>query len=339
MTQREPAMAAEARRLTGMSGREFGSLVARLRGATKPSEHQAIIEKELERLRPIWTTKNKGRGDATNGRIPCPACPSSQGYHVATDGAETWCKVCNGYKTVTPTSICADCRGSGIVSEFGELHPCPGCSDGRSPGIAAARAKVPPAYMGFDLDTYLAAGGQDGSTVVELVRTLSGGVRAFVDQVGRRGLFIYGKHGRGKTGLAVVALKAIADQVASPMAFATWEYYLESRRPRSKDDTGRVLPLPEPVRRQPTEDDLSSAYGIVLDDVGQEGDAFNAWRAEQLYRVLDARTGWQGGFVIITTNLEPDQFRRVFGDRAWSRVEGLCFPVHLGGEDLRRRYE
>lgn len=298
------------------------------RSAETPAIRAAIVMAECARIRELRGPVVDPPGGVE--RITCAACNGSM------VSGDEWCPACRGWGKLRRASLCP-CEGSGLLRDSaGIVRSCPDCQSA-TPMERLRSSSVPGPVMGFTMETYLAAQtGVQNDLAVVLVKMLAEmGLGDWREKTGRNGLFLYGKAGVGKTGLASIAMRHIFRRTSGPSAWATWSYYLDSRRPDSTDDYGRRVPRSNPVESQPSESELISAFVCTLDDVGGEQDSGTQWRSDQLYQILDART-LDGGFTIITSNLDLDRFSGVFGQRAASRVEGLCMPVEVHGQDLRK---
>jgi hypothetical protein len=78
---------------------------------------------------------------------------------------------------------------------------------------------------------------------------------------------------------------------------------------------------------------------LLIDDMGTEpvANIFGV-KIEPMHQILDARWNWheRGGRTIITTNLKMEAFADRYGDRAMSRIRGMCKVVKLETPDQRR---
>lgn len=322
---------------------EGHGFLSRYLSARSPHEKLAAVDEEVARLSEIDPGASPIAPGSRQPLLPCEVC-GGRGYFGEGDSGR-WCPRCGGDRFVRQAT-CATCGGLHYTfpehpldhPDFGKAVPCPDCDTVVAVEELLISACVPANYTGYTLEGYkqlVPAAGD--SLAVNLIEMLPAGPRVFGEKTGRRGIYLYGDAGVGKTGLAVGAMRLVLKNMRQRMVFATWEFYLEKLRPYDEDQLGRRLAKAAEVEAQPDEIMVNGAYLAVLDDVGQVDDRYNAWRAEQLYRVLDSRLGWTGGFTIVTSNLDPDEFERVFGKRARSRLEGLCQVVYVRGPDLRRR--
>ena len=78
---------------------------------------------------------------------------------------------------------------------------------------------------------------------------------------------------------------------------------------------------------------------LLIDDMGTET-AANVFgvKVEALHQVIDDRWKWneRGGRTIISSNKDPEELAARYGERAWSRINGMCRIVKLVTPDQRR---
>src|SRR5205085_4520166 len=113
-------------------------------------------------------------------------------------------------------------------------------------------------------------------------------------------LLLWGAAGRGKTGLAVAAARALGDaadfvKVPDMLRKIAGTYDRDGR----ERDHLRELDLLERLWSVPC---------LVLDDFGVE--APTAWASERIYQVVDGRASEPRLVTIITSNLSPAALRR-----------------------------
>lgn len=149
------------------------------------------------------------------------------------------------------------------------------------------------------------------------------------------GLLLYGPPGSGKSHLAAAAFRDRLTGLARQRGVhSNWDmagrwcnvsHLLRDTRRRcfgdGKEDEQTIL------------DDLQAAAVVVLDDIGVKPPS--EWAAEFLYSVVDDR--WTGrGATLVTSNLTPKGLVGLLGERVMSRLLGLCEPVEVAGDDMRR---
>lgn len=156
------------------------------------------------------------------------------------------------------------------------------------------------------------------------------GVRSWVQahatgRLGRRrnSLLVTGPVGVGKTHLAYAALRAIAE---SGTARATWA------GGNAAQVYARMRPESGETRRD-VERELCAAPILLLDDLGASKDS--DFTEDVTLALLDAREA-DGAPVLVTANLKPKDLRARIGDRAMSRLTGLCVHLEVTGPDRRQ---
>jgi DNA replication protein DnaC len=186
-------------------------------------------------------------------------------------------------------------------------------------------ARVPQRYLRCELATFE----HDTDSMREAYRRAIAFVEAF--PVIDKGLLLHGRHGVGKTHLAVGILKAvIRDKGARGYFFETRELLrlVRDTYNRSVDET--EMDVLGPVLRA----DL-----LVLDDLGAERSS--EWVQETLGLVVNTRYNERRA-TIFTSNLtdpadntEPNSFIYQLGARTRSRLTEMCHWVEMKGVDMR----
>lgn len=135
----------------------------------------------------------------------------------------------------------------------------------------------------------------------------------------RCSLMLSGRVGRGKTHLAYGALRAIAEAGCRDAAWAggTVAQIFTRLRPNSGEHRAAVIR------------ELTTIPILLLDDLGAAKDS--DWTEEAILDLIDARVS-NVAPMIVTTNATPKELRAAIGDRALSRLAGMCrqfeFPAN-----------
>jgi DNA replication protein DnaC len=135
----------------------------------------------------------------------------------------------------------------------------------------------------------------------------------------RCSLMLSGRVGRGKTHLAYGALRAIAEAGCRDAAWAggTVAQIFTRLRPNSGEHRAAVIR------------ELTTIPILLLDDLGAVKDS--EWTEEAILDLIDARISRLAP-MIVTTNATPKELRAAIGDRALSRLAGMCrqfeFPAN-----------
>lgn len=146
----------------------------------------------------------------------------------------------------------------------------------------------------------------------------------------RRGLFLHGDVGLGKSGLAAGIVNAVVDTV-TPARYAAVPDVLDHLKATFAPGSDVEF------------DQLFNTYKnvplLVLDDLGTENPT--TWALEKLYQIIDAR--YQNGRVtVVTSNLSLREMLAHFeqrdnwmGKRIVDRLKAMCAVVHIQGRNLR----
>jgi DNA replication protein DnaC len=158
------------------------------------------------------------------------------------------------------------------------------------------------------------------------------GVRDYVDHLEERlgegrGLWLMGDVGTGKTTLAMLVSKAVAEAGRSVAIYSLPRLLARIRRTYDAE-IGEDSYLSFVGR-------LTSVDLLHLDDLGAE--KRSDWVLEQLYAIVDARYESRRA-MIVTTNLGQEELEEQIGSRTVSRLVEICGdPLPLFGADLRYR--
>lgn len=223
---------------------------------------------------------------------------------TAPDGG-AWCDTCRGFRFIRREVDVTD-------PNFGKAMPCPGCGSSvlQQRRLDRLWGDLPEGFRGLRMATY-------PSTTPEQFR-LCARLTAWLET--DHWLYLHGKPGRGKTGLAVAVLH---EMIAS-----------------GQSGLFKVVPdLLERIRRTyhsresfdaSEQDVLDSLYGVdvlVLDDLGAE--KASDWVAEKLFQVIGHRHDHRRR-TIITSNLSLAALADHLGHpRTPSRIAELADVIDL----------
>lgn len=147
-------------------------------------------------------------------------------------------------------------------------------------------------------------------------------IKTCVDEfkASRKGIFISGGVGTGKTHIAYAIAKHIYGQKINVQVWNSAELMDAIRR-------GYDKPFDE------TFEDLMKFRGLlILDDVGSE--KLTEWVAERFYLLVNRKYN-QMVPIVITSNFNIQQLAERIGERIASRIVEMCHIVELTGEDRR----
>jgi DNA replication protein DnaC len=179
-----------------------------------------------------------------------------------------------------------------------------------------ARVMVPNAYTECSLQDFEPVKGTE-----EALAACKQWVKEYRAGTGlRRGLFLYGRPGAGKTHLAVAMLREIVWSTRGAHAlFLNVPEWLRSVRESFDDEAPPAL--------KPYAYDI-----IVLDDLGAED--WSDWARDQIYGIVNQREQ-HGLTLFVTSNVRRgDLFNRI-GSRMMSRLTRLTREVQIDTGDFR----
>lgn len=190
-------------------------------------------------------------------------------------------------------------------------------------------AQIPRAYASDTFDDYeVTAGNHDAVRAAHWV----------LMPKNRRGIFLHGKRGTGKTKLAAIIANEKA-KAGCPVLFSSVPDLMADIR--SAFDTGMTSKAVRAVKETPC---------LVLDDLGSE--KMSEWVGEQLFCIVNHRYN-QSLQTIVTSNYSPKEIllhmatrdRRGYviddmqAQRILSRIYGMCERVEIKGADWRMRVQ
>lgn len=145
----------------------------------------------------------------------------------------------------------------------------------------------------------------------------------------KKGLYIFGPTGSGKTHLVAAILRYKAKKNTLPAPDLIFDI---------RESGGyRFIKSFEIAREARTNfKDSPSGYNcldtVIVDDLGSE--AATPIVLEAFLSFFDYR--WSRNLpTIVTSNLKPNELRSALGERLSSRIIGLCTPVEIKGDDRR----
>lgn len=140
----------------------------------------------------------------------------------------------------------------------------------------------------------------------------------------RKGLYIYGTVGTGKTHTAYALSESAKEKTGlSARIYNTTELFMDMRK-----DINR-----EPAEKKNLDKELMEYEGIlVLDDIGAE--KLSDWVFETFYLILNKRYNDMTP-TIFTSNYSIEELSQRIGDRTTSRIVEMCDIVRLDGKDRR----
>ena len=147
----------------------------------------------------------------------------------------------------------------------------------------------------------------------------------------RRGLYLFGNAGSGKTMLACLALNELILQFQEKVKFMkiTRDFFnhLRSSYNQESEWYGRGDNLFKALAEVPA---------LVIDDFGVQADS--SWEQRTLYDLIDARYEAELP-TIITSNVPPQEIESSFKNRIYSRLKEMTVFQNMIGLDYRERFQ
>ena len=143
----------------------------------------------------------------------------------------------------------------------------------------------------------------------------------------KRGLFLYGQPGTGKTLLGCIILNELMLHRGRPGRYlnlsADYFQRLRSTFSEESEEHGQSYSIMEELGRVPY---------LLIDDLGVQRNT--EWEAEALYNLVEARYS-QERFTVVTTNQPLEEIKGLSRGRIYSRLAEMCHQVEMGGPDWR----
>lgn len=147
-------------------------------------------------------------------------------------------------------------------------------------------------------------------------------------QPGKKGLYIFGGFGSGKTHLAIATLLALQKQYGTPCLFMTMASFLDSIKASFNKDHADEN-LFELFVKAPV---------LVIDDLGEgrteKNGMLSSWAQERLFVLINARYE-QELTTIVTSKYNPRELASVVGMAVASRLAEMCYFLHNREGDYR----
>ncbi len=148
----------------------------------------------------------------------------------------------------------------------------------------------------------------------------------------KRGLFLWGNPGTGKTMLAAIILTELISRYAIEGKFVKISRNFFGKLKSTFNKSSKTYGMTAQIEQQFAEVDI-----LVVDDFGIQRDS--EWEQETLYNLVDAR--YEGEkFTIFTSNLNPLKTMKDLSEgRILSRIKEMCKIIELTGPDYREKKE
>jgi DNA replication protein DnaC len=254
--------------------------------------------------------------------------------------------------------VCPLCQDRGFLRHnvplnhpmFGKLKQCK-CKVREAAQKLFGGAHIPADYTSYSFASYLQLPlDAEQRKVAGMVQAF--GIQRLAEpyQGKKRGLYLYGPWGTGKTALAIELLKAAIDADQTALYLSTSELFDILREAiaasyRLKRGYGDTEDREEESAGSKLLRLVQSVQWLVLDDLGVECNT--PFVIERLYRILEGRRSTAGLYTIFTSNRDisalerkwhPEGQSEAFDDamRIIERLGEYCVPLHLSGRNLRK---
>ncbi|MCB1316707.1 MAG: ATP-binding protein [Leptospiraceae bacterium] len=145
----------------------------------------------------------------------------------------------------------------------------------------------------------------------------------------RRGLYLHGDTGCGKTLLSCAILNEIIRAHREPVRYAKISRDILGKLRASFNPNSEIYGEGKAI-----EDELARVPALVIDDFGVHRET--EWVNQVLYDLIDAR--YENDLLTIITSNEPmDTWKGVGGGRIYSRLREMCAEEHIKSPDYRLR--
>lgn len=252
---------------------------------------------------------------------------------------------------IASEDVCEACNSAGWTrrDEYGPqtgyrsiLLPCPSCAPRRRAKQSESAqnriadklfggSQIPFKSRNWTFDTFPPEGDQEAKTQVENFVYMH---KDMTNEVGRRGLWISGPLGRGKTGLSICAIKDFIEAGHLSLFVSTPDLMDRLRATFGKNSDENQDELLKIITEIPF---------LVLDDLGVEKPT--TYVLERFYLIVDKRQS-RGLYTIFTSNMSTPDLEKYWrpadipngfhpGQRVIERIREYCSGVNIKGKNLR----
>lgn len=238
----------------------------------------------------------------------CDTC-SNHGFFIAETGETVDCKDCEAgldrrqRKLKKLFAVCGMPDGSLARTTFEMFEDLGPMAKGKSLAIAAAIRFTEGGYF----------------TRTDLYKRLQLNTDG-VENIGRRGVVLYGVNGTGKTALSIAATSHLAGQGHVALWLNVLDYLTRVQQSYGSGETESLM-----------REAMTAPY-LFLDEFNIDNPSND--RVEKMRMIIHSRNA-AGLPYFITTNLNPATFEGMWGNMVSSRVNDDCHWVPMGGEPFR----
>lgn len=268
---------------------------------------------------------------------PCRLC-EGKGFLVqpsASGKSVSWLQLCECQQ-----ELCKTCAGDGtppyiyIHEPTRTVKPCP-CKPARTRIENLNRlfkeSRIPIKYRGRQLKEFKVSQ-EDGPQHLIAYDNANHFLLSFpkAREHKLKGLFFYGQPGTGKTFLACLILNEVLYRYQTPVQYMkiTRHFFNELRSSFQADS--EMFGQGESLFNKVADSEL-----LVIDDFGVQSDT--DWEQRTLYDLIDARYETEKP-TIITSNKHPEELKKIFHGRVFSRLKEMTEFQEMGGRDYRENF-
>ncbi len=218
---------------------------------------------------------------------------------------------------------CPICHGVGIVIDgVSGAHTC-SCQDNVMTAARLRNANIPPKYITRTFETF--------DPYSRPLRQMLDDARAYaaafdsINKFEKKGLFLTGTVGSGKTHLAAAILQAVITSGHTGLFWNVVDLFRALRDTMSPDS---------PLTENDIIDRARSVDLLVLDDLGTE--KTSEWVLDRLYMLINGRYQDDTALIITTNQTFPELTDRL-GTPIVSRLSEMCSYLNVKADDYRRR--
>lgn len=183
-------------------------------------------------------------------------------------------------------------------------------------------------FSTFSFDFYSPEINKLGISPLDNIKGVYTRCKRFVDDFDTTSsnLILYGQTGLGKTFLCNCIAKELLDTSHSVLYLSAYNLFKLLEAYRFNDEEQDIS--------YDDIDDLNTCDLLIIDDLGSE--IINSFTSTELFNCLNTRLQAKKS-TVISTNLDPSGWSKLYSERIVSRILGSFSPLRLIGEDIRVR--
>ncbi len=191
---------------------------------------------------------------------------------------------------------------------------------------AFKESQIPRKYMWKFIDDFEIV----NDVALKLISTANRFSEDITEQERKKGNYLYGPAGSGKTLLACIILQELMLKYALSGRFIDISRQFFQRLKRSYNSSDELYGSGARIL-----DDLIEVPFLVIDDFGVQRNT--EWESEMLYNLIDSRYE-QERLTIITSNVHINEFKDIAYGRVHSRIKEMCSIIKVDLPDYRDKF-